>query len=73
MGGIPWSPKLQGFRNAIEVCSMILQKQKGVKVSNTRIHRFMAKTGIWNAFLANGMGGKMNAKTVEWPTANGWP
>jgi hypothetical protein len=46
MGGIPWSPKLQGFRNAIELWSMILRKRKGIKVSSTRICRIMAKTGI---------------------------
>jgi hypothetical protein len=65
MGGILWSPKLQGFRNAIELCSMIVQKRKGIKVSNTRIHRFMAKTGIWNAFLADEVGAEMNVKTAH--------
>jgi hypothetical protein len=65
MGGIPWSPKLQGFSNAIELWLMILRKRKGVKVSNTRIRRFMAKTGIWNAFSANEAGAEMNAKMAH--------
>jgi hypothetical protein len=65
MGGIPWSPKLQGFRNAIKLWSMILRKRKGIKVSNTRIRRLMAKTGIWNAFSADGVGAEMNVKTAH--------
>jgi hypothetical protein len=65
MGGIPWPPKLQGFRNAIELWSMILGKRKGIKVSNTRFCRFMAKTGIWNAFLADKVGAEMNVKTAH--------
>jgi hypothetical protein len=44
---------------------MILRKRKGVKVSNTRIRRFMAKTGIWNAFSANEAGAEMNVKTAH--------
>jgi hypothetical protein len=65
MGGIPWSPKLQGFRNAIELWSMILRKRKGIKVSNTRIRRFMAKTRIWNAFSADEVGAETNVKTAH--------
>jgi hypothetical protein len=65
MGGIPWSPKLQGFRNAIELWSMIIWKRKGIKVSNTRICRFMAKTGIWNAFSADEVGAELNVKTAH--------
>jgi hypothetical protein len=65
MGGIPWSPKLQGFRNAIELWSMILRKRKGIKVSNTRIRRFMAKTVIWNAFSADEVGAEMNVKMAH--------
>jgi hypothetical protein len=65
MGGVPWSPKLQGFRNSIELWSMILRKRKGVKVSNTRIRRFMAKTGVWNAFLADATGAEMSLKTAH--------
>jgi hypothetical protein len=44
---------------------MILQKRKGIKVSNTRIRRFVAKTGIWNAFLADEVGAEMNVKTAH--------
>mgnify|MGYP000052094621 FL=1 len=40
-GGVPWSPKKQLFRTEIELWSMILRKHKGIKVSNTRIRRFM--------------------------------
>ena len=65
MGGIPWSPKLQVFRNAIELWSMILRKRQGVKVSNTRIRRFMAKTGIWNAFSADETGAELNLKLAH--------
>jgi hypothetical protein len=64
MGGIPWSPKLQGFRNAIELWSMILRKRKGIKVSNTWIRRFMAETGIWNSFSADEVGAETNAKRL---------
>ncbi len=52
-GGVPWSPKIQQFRTEIELWSMILRKRKGIKVSNTRIRRFMRKAGIWNAFSAD--------------------
>jgi hypothetical protein len=44
---------------------MILRKQKGIKVSNTRIRRFMAKTGIWNAFSVDEVGADMNVKTAH--------
>jgi hypothetical protein len=44
---------------------MILRKRKGIKVSNTRIRRFMAKTGIWNAFSADEVGAEMNVKSVH--------
>jgi hypothetical protein len=64
-GGIQWSPKLQGFRIAIELWSMILRKWKGIKVSNTRIRCFMAKTGIWNAFSADEVVAEMNVKTAH--------
>ena len=65
MGGVPWSPKLQGFRNAIELWSMILRKRKGVKVSNTRIRRFMAKTGVWHAFSVDDEEAEHNVKIAH--------
>jgi hypothetical protein len=37
MGGVPWSPKLQPFRDTIELWKMILQKRKGLKISVKRI------------------------------------
>ena len=49
MGAIPWSSKLQGFRDAIELWSMVWRKRKGVRVSTTKIRRYMLKTGIWHA------------------------
>ena len=36
-GTIPWSPKLQKFRTAIEIWSLLLKKRKGIKVSNKKI------------------------------------
>jgi hypothetical protein len=48
-GEVPWSPKLQRYRNEIELWSMIWRKRRGVKVSNKRIRKFMKKTGIWTA------------------------
>jgi hypothetical protein len=52
-GGVPWSPKIQLFRTEIELWSMILRKRKGIKVSITRIGRFMRKSGILHAFSAD--------------------
>jgi hypothetical protein len=49
MGGIPWSPKLQPFRDAIELWKMIRRKRKGMKISVKRIRRFMIKTQIRDA------------------------
>ncbi len=65
MGGVPWSPKLQGFRDAIELWSMILRKHKGVKVSITRIRRYMAKTGVWDAFESDVTGAAHRLKTAH--------
>jgi hypothetical protein len=50
MGGIPWSPKLQVFRNEIELWRMIVRRRKGIKVSTSRIRRFIKKTGLVLAF-----------------------
>ncbi len=65
MGGVPWSPKLQGFRDAIELWSMIVRKRKGVTVSNTRIRRYMAKTGVWDAFEPDATAAAHNLKTAH--------
>ena len=53
MGGIPWSPKLQSHRDQIELWSMILKRTKLVKVSLTRIRRWMHKTGEMKALKAS--------------------
>jgi hypothetical protein len=49
MGGVPWSPKLQPYRDTIELWKMIRRKRKGIKISVKRIRRFMAKTGVHDA------------------------
>ena len=49
MGGVPWSPKLQPYRNTIELWKMIKKKRTGIKISVKRIRRFMMKTGIRDA------------------------
>jgi hypothetical protein len=49
MGGVPWSPKLQPFRDTIELWKMIRRKRKGLKISVKRIRRFMFKTSIRDA------------------------
>ena len=49
MGGIPWSPKLQPFRDTIELWKMLLRHRKGMKISLKRIRRFMSKTRIRDA------------------------
>jgi hypothetical protein len=49
MGGVPWSPKLQPFRDTIELWKMIRRKRKGSKISVKRIRRFMLKTRIRDA------------------------
>ena len=53
MGGIPWSPKLQAHRDKIELWSMILKRTKKVKISLTRIRRWMHKTGEMEALRAS--------------------
>ena len=47
-GEVPWSPKLQSYRDSIELWSMIVRKRLGVKVSNRRIRRFIKKTRTEN-------------------------
>jgi hypothetical protein len=49
MGEVPWSPKLQVFRETIELWKMIIRKRKGLKISVKRIRRYMSKTGIVDA------------------------
>jgi hypothetical protein len=49
MGGVPWSPKLQPYRDTIELWKMIRRKRKGMKISVKRIRRFMSKTRIRDA------------------------
>jgi hypothetical protein len=46
---------------------MILQKRKGIKVSNIRIRQFMAKTGVWDAFEVNLVQGAVrHLKVAHW-------
>ena len=49
MGGIQWSPKLQTFRDKIELWHMVVRRRKHRKISTKRIRRFMKKTGIRDA------------------------
>jgi hypothetical protein len=49
MGGVPWSPKLQKYRDAIELWWMVFRKRKSVKVSTKRVRRFMKRLGNTNA------------------------
>jgi hypothetical protein len=46
MGGVPWSPKLQIYRDTIGLWQMIVKKRKQIKVSVKRIGRFMMKTRL---------------------------
>jgi hypothetical protein len=55
MGGVPWSPQLQIYRQTIELWQMIRRKRKGMKISLKRIRRFMKKTRIRDA-LSNNLG-----------------
>ncbi len=45
-GAIPWSPKLQTFRDTIELWSMIKKRKEGKQSSTTKIRRLMRKTGL---------------------------
>jgi hypothetical protein len=49
MGQVEWSPRLQKFRTAIELWSLILLKRKGVSASNRKIARLAKKAGVENA------------------------
>ena len=49
MGGVPWSPRLQALREEIELWRMIVKRRKRIKISLSRIRRFIKKTGIGHA------------------------
>ncbi len=55
MGGVQWSPKLQKYRDAIELWRMVLKRKKGLRCSLTRIRRFMRKTGLQEALKSDMM------------------
>ena len=48
-GGIPWSPRLQKYRDRIELWRMVNKKRKNRTTSTTMIRRLMKKTGCMNA------------------------
>jgi endonuclease/exonuclease/phosphatase family metal-dependent hydrolase len=50
MGGVDWSPKLQKYRDAIELWSMMKKRRLRRKVSTKRIRRWMVKIGRMDAF-----------------------
>ncbi len=50
MGEVPWSPRLKLLRDEIELWRMMVKRRKRVKISISRIRRFMKKTGIGHAF-----------------------
>ena len=50
MGGVEWSPKLQKYRDKIELWKMMKKRRKGRRVSTKRIRRWMRKTGEMEAF-----------------------
>lgn len=51
MGAIEWSPKLQSFRTAIEVWSLMLKKRKQQRsISNCKLRRLLSKTSIQDAY-----------------------
>ena len=50
MGALPWSPKLQSFRDKILVWSLLLKKRKSRKVSNRKIRRLLLKTDTHDAY-----------------------
>ena len=50
MGGIRWSPKLQKFRDMIELWKMMSKRRRGRRISPKRIRRWMKKVHRMNAF-----------------------
>lgn len=53
MGAIPWSPKLQGFRDKITLWNMVYKKRCGIKTSTKKIRKLMKKTKEWQALKLN--------------------
>ncbi len=50
MGGVRWSPRLQKFRDMIELWKMMSKKRRGRRISPKRIRRWMKKVDRMNAF-----------------------
>jgi hypothetical protein len=51
MGAVEWSPKLQSFRMAIEIWSLLLKKRKGTRqIRNSKLRRLLASSTITGAF-----------------------
>ena len=48
-GNVPWSPKLQKFRNTIEIWTLLLKKKKGTKISNRKLRRRLQQSDITGA------------------------
>ena len=46
MGGVPWSPKLQVFRDTIWMWSLIIRKLQGRKISARLIFRLKKELNI---------------------------
>ena len=49
-GEVPWSPKLQKFRTAIEIWTLLLKKRKGTKISQRKLRRKLHGSDITGAF-----------------------
>jgi hypothetical protein len=51
MGAVKWSPKLQSFRTAIEIWSLLLKKRKGTRqISNSKLRCLLSSSTITGAF-----------------------
>jgi hypothetical protein len=46
MGEVPWSPKLQIFRDKIELWLSLYKKRCGLKISNRKIRHLLAKVEV---------------------------
>jgi hypothetical protein len=46
MGEVPWSPKLQIFRDKIELWSSLYKKRCGIKMNNRKIRRLLKKVEV---------------------------
>jgi hypothetical protein len=53
MGAIPWSPRLQVYRDKIEIWQMLLKKRSGRKISNRKLRRLLCKSDIDGAYELN--------------------